>query len=123
MPFNLSGGTTKVPTHLKWAESNPGKLGKSYPIVQILQNIEWKTITFITTEFKCNEKFDTEEQFCSVMNDLQSEAETGKTVFAEIVDKSNPDELFYGYDVEIFKATAKQGGRRCEWKRGYCYIS
>lgn len=122
MPFNRSGGVTKLPTHLKWAQSNPAKLGKAYPIVQILQNIEWRTITFITTEFRCNEKMDSEEHFCSVMADLQSEVESGKPVIALIVDKSNPDELFYGYDVEIFKASKSKGGRNVQWKQGYAYI-
>lgn len=122
MAFKTSGGITKVPTHLKWAESNPGKLGKAYPIVQILQNPEWRTITFVTTDFKCNEKFDTEEQFCSVMADLTTELESGKPAVAVIVDKSNPEERFFGYDIEIYKAAKKDGGRPVQWKRGYCYI-
>lgn len=121
MSFNLSGGVTKLPTHLKWASSKDAVLGQAYPIVQILQNIEWRTITFITTHFKCNEKFDSEDQFCSVMADLTSEAENGGYVHAYVVDKSNPEEDFYGYDIEILKST-KAKGRQAKWNRGYCSI-
>lgn len=64
----------KTPTFRQWASSTDCAPGTRFPIVRIFANSEWKSITFLTDEFRINLKYNSQEEF------KRAEREVGKIV-------------------------------------------
>lgn len=53
----------RTPTLRKWVDATKPANGGRYPIVRVLINSEWRTVTFCTDEFRINLKFETNKEF------------------------------------------------------------
>lgn len=52
-----------TPTFRKWASKPTVPSGTKLDIVRVFSNDEWRTITFVTEEFRLNIKYSTQEEF------------------------------------------------------------
>jgi len=59
-----------TPTFRKWASKPTCPAGSKLDIVRIFSNDEWRTITFVTEEFRLNIKYPTTQEFDKTSREL-----------------------------------------------------
>lgn len=113
MAFSKKSTHVSVPTHLKWIVVNPGKVGKTFDILTIFRNPEWKTFTFFAGEFKFNLKVESQEEYEETYQELQKSFRRG-FVKATLTDESNLEEKSYTCAIHIESIPESKGGRPYE---------
>lgn len=61
----------RTPTLRKWVDETRPSSGGKYPIVRVFINSEWRTVTFVTDEFRINIKFPSSKEFESTERGLR----------------------------------------------------
>lgn len=61
--MKLSHEEKRTPTFRQWASEANVVSGDRFPIVRVFCNSEWRTVTFVTMEFKLNFKYTTDKDF------------------------------------------------------------
>jgi len=62
----------KTPTYKEYAKSSRFIAASKHEIIRIFCNADWRTITFITEEFKINRKFSSSKEFDSEHKKLRA---------------------------------------------------
>lgn len=58
-------------TFREWVSESTRTAGTRYPIVRIFANSEWRTVTFVTEEFRLNIKYKSEKEFNDIERGLR----------------------------------------------------
>jgi len=61
----------RTPTFREWAKTATLEGEPTFPIVRIFANDEWRTITFVTDEFRINFKFDASSKYLAQYNGVK----------------------------------------------------
>jgi len=60
----------KTPTLRQWVDEAARTPGTRYPIIRVFANDEWRTITFVTDEFKFNIKYGDKKEYERIDREL-----------------------------------------------------
>ena len=122
MSFKRKETVKSVPTHLRWIVLNPDQVGKEFPIVTVMTNKEWRTITLFGQVFKFNIKYDSPEEFEENYKELIKSFKRGY-VIANIKDESDLENKEYTCSIHIEAKPESQGGRKYEVNNGIYKIA
>lgn len=117
MPFKRTDSVKSVPTHLRWIVQNSDQVGKTFYIIRVMTNEEWKTITFFGEHFKFNLKYGSLDEFKDEYKELIKSFKRGYVV-ANMKDETDLEAKEYKVSVEIDSKPESQGGRHYEVNRG-----
>lgn len=60
----------KTPTLRQWVDETPRTVGTRFKLIRIFANDEWRTITFVTDEFKFNIKYSDKKEYERIDREL-----------------------------------------------------
>lgn len=70
--MKLTSEIRPTPTFKQYVASGECTIPSVHPVRQVLVNIDWKTITFFSEEFKLNFKYSTKEEYVKTVKKVKS---------------------------------------------------
>lgn len=77
----------RTPTFREWAKNASLDGEPTFPVIRVFANSEWRTITFVTDDFRINFKYDSPTKYTSQYNGLKKVLTTHCRCFIDVLSK------------------------------------